>query len=62
VHQVKGFGTGKPGIAGNEGVGVVQKVGVNVKGIAPSDLVVPIKPGVGTPVGCCVALGFAETG
>ena len=35
-------------MAGNEGVGVVQKVGPSVKGLAVNDLVVPALPGVGT--------------
>ena len=46
--QVKGFGASKPGVAGNEGVGVVVKVGPAVKGLAVSDLVVPVQSGVGT--------------
>jgi len=48
LSQIRGFGPSKTGVAGNEGLGVVQKVGSNVKGLSVSDLVVPIKPGVGT--------------
>jgi len=48
LSQVRGFGSGSVGVAGNEGVGVVQKVGSAVTGLAVSDLVVPIKSGLGT--------------
>lgn len=48
LSQIGGFGGGAPGVGGSEGVGVVEQVGSNVTGLSVSDLVVPIKSGLGT--------------